>query len=162
MLFSGSQEPNASVGVLFEKVYSFFFLLQEEKANQGILVLESYHQQAEIQIERRRLHSIKWYGVEIAEARVEQSALGPEGVSVSCCFSELIKWDLVPFSQASISRWVSCYLVTISHSLVQTCSTALHPWNLAFHVGVGTHTKHIAHFKNLTFRINNFDVVFLS
>lgn len=52
MLFSGSQELNASVGVLFEKVYSFFFLLQEEKANQGILVLESYHQQAEIQIER--------------------------------------------------------------------------------------------------------------
>lgn len=54
------------------------------------------------------------YDMERGEARLEQSALCPEGESVFCCFLELIKWDLAPFSQAIITRWVSRYLVTTS------------------------------------------------
>lgn len=67
------------------------FLLQEDKGSQGMLVLKSHHGPAEMA--RAGLDP---------EAGLEQSALAPQGVSVSCCLSELIKWDFVPFPKLAL------------------------------------------------------------
>lgn len=130
--------------LVFEKVFSFFLFLQEDKASQRILVWKSHHHRAEIQLKGDGCTAWSDTWCRDCWGRAGTECLGSR--KSICCFSELIKWNLVPFSQASITRWVS------SHSLVQSCSTASHAQNLVCLVCVDIPAKSTACFRKTDFQ----------